>query len=569
MNGSVATRGPRTLVRNRWAQGALALALIAALAVGGAFVVRGTHASPPTVCPLGCSFTSISAAVAAAATNAIVTVGAGTYGPSTGDSQIILTQGITLQGIGGPVLDETTVNETQGAICTDCGGSPTPPAAGNITIEGFTINHGGGSSATPAFHQQILLKGLSASNAVTITNNTFKNTPDVNSGTDGLTAIYVYKSTGAVTTISNNTFNGVWQGALLELSTGASTITGNTFTGLAPSAPNPGHNDNGQAIHVSVYNTLTEAPTSITNNTFTNYGGNAITTNSGHSSQGKGTLQGVTITGNTFNMLTPVNPDSVLDLGSPTAPADGPTSSLTVSNNTFTLQGPVAGVNLHGDIVSGTISNNVIRGATPQPVIGLLIGGLDAATTVHITGNLLTGFNGGIITDSLANTTGVSASQNCIYANTTAASTGTGGNPFIATNNWWGATNGPGPSGSGNPVSGNVTVTPFLATAAAICSPVTTLAVGQPSAISGGATDVSTTTPITLSSLVAPATASTIAHIFYRFFLQATTPPGFTSVAGHTASFMLSGANGTYTVQDYAVDAAGNVEATHSTTLVL
>jgi hypothetical protein len=268
-------------------------------------------------------------------------------------------------------------------------------------------------------------------------------------------------------------------------------------------------------------------------------------------------------------MLTPVNPDSVLDLGSPTAPADGPTSSLTVSNNTFTLQGLVAGFNLHGNIVSGTISNNVIRGATPQPVIGLLIGGLDAATTVHITGNLLTGFNGGIITDSLANTTGVSASQNCIYANTTAASTGTGGNPFIATNNWWGATNGPGPSGSGNPVSGNVTVTPFLATAAAICSPVTTLAVGQPSAISGGATDVSTTTPITLSSLVAPATASTIAHVYYRFFLQASTPPGFTSVAGHTASFMLSGANGTYTVQDYAVDAAGNVEATHSTTLVL
>ena len=102
------------LLGTRRAQAVLALVLIAALAVGGVFVARGTHATPPTVCPSGCSFTSISAAVAAAAPNAVVTVGAGTYGPGTGDSQIILTQGITLQGIGNPVIDETTVSETQG-----------------------------------------------------------------------------------------------------------------------------------------------------------------------------------------------------------------------------------------------------------------------------------------------------------------------------------------------------------------------------------------------------------------------------------------------------------------------
>jgi hypothetical protein len=61
---------------------------------------------------------------------------------------------------------------------------------------------------------------------------------------------------------------------------------------------------------------------------------------------------------------------------------------------------------------------------------------------------------------------------------------------------------------------------------------------------------------------------SGVQNIWYRYYLQATTPPPFAFQTGDTASFKLVGDDGVYAIESFATDNAGNDEHPPRVTLV-
>ncbi|HEV7127899.1 MAG TPA: right-handed parallel beta-helix repeat-containing protein, partial [Ktedonobacterales bacterium] len=620
MDRSVSTRGLRSMVGNRWAQGALALTLIATLAVGAVLITHGAHASGATfhvnaatgvdsgTCgPVATPCKTIGQAITNAANGDTISVAAGTYSENLSLNKNLT---ITGAGIGSTVLQAPVPTSGTGIAFASGASGLNAVTISGLTITGYQYGITMFNGAVNGPLSNITFQNISTSaNAkygtyISLTNSQtidhFKMDGVTASSNGGTVGRGIWMETGVRTniTIENSTFanNGLVGIDLGDGSVSGLTILNNTVT------------DNGDS-GIGVLGAEGPGANLITGNTVTNNGrfgielkdsaGNGATSGAGSLviSNNVVTRTVAATSPKDYAGITVIRRLPNVDPTFPTINPDQP-SGVAVINNTvrgFVRETSGSTGDGFGIVVGGTghvIQGNVVTGNN----VGIQVQGgnptlnaqssdyfdRDNATngSATITGNLVaSNTTAGVRSVTLSSNTSpvITAHQNCIYGNTNFGGKNdlaSGAPIYDAASNWWGAVSGPlnatsNPSGTGNAVSDNIGFLPFLATAAAICSPVTSLAVGQPSAISGGATDVSTTTPITLSSLVAPATASTIAHVYYRFFLQASTPPGFTSVAGHTASFMLSGANGTYTVQDYAVDAAGNVEATHSTTLVL
>jgi len=101
----------------------LALALALGLAP-----LSGAHAATPTVCPSGCAYSSIQAAINAAAWGDTITIGAGRY-----TENLTLNASLTLQGAG------------DGQTIVDGGGTGTVVTVnhwGSVTLSGLTLTHG-------------------------------------------------------------------------------------------------------------------------------------------------------------------------------------------------------------------------------------------------------------------------------------------------------------------------------------------------------------------------------------------------------------------------------------------
>jgi len=80
----------------RWAQVLLIAGLLLALAAGSLALVHQARAATYDVCPSGCAYTSINAALAPAASGATIKVGPGTYGPGTSDVPISISKPVNL-----------------------------------------------------------------------------------------------------------------------------------------------------------------------------------------------------------------------------------------------------------------------------------------------------------------------------------------------------------------------------------------------------------------------------------------------------------------------------------------
>jgi hypothetical protein len=98
-------------------------------------------------------------------------------------------------------------------------------------------------------------------------------------------------------------------------------------------------------------------------------------------------------------------------------------------------------------------------------------------------------------------------------------------------------------------------------------APESTLTIGMPQYSSTNQLFVSGATPFTLT---ATDDASGVWNVWYRIFPSGTSAPSYTSVDGFQANFTLSGTDGSYEVDSYATDNAGNDESpTHSQTVYL
>ncbi|HEY7779045.1 MAG TPA: right-handed parallel beta-helix repeat-containing protein, partial [Ktedonobacterales bacterium] len=97
-------------------------------------------------------------------------------------------------------------------------------------------------------------------------------------------------------------------------------------------------------------------------------------------------------------------------------------------------------------------------------------------------------------------------------------------------------------------------------------APAASLTIGQPQTVSGGTITVTSATPLTVGATDPGVGVGTIA---YRFYLQGTTAPSYTTVTGTGAGFNLTGANGVYNIDDYAVDSLGNRAAAQSQQVTL
>jgi len=119
-------------------------------------------------------------------------------------------------------------------------------------------------------------------------------------------------------------------------------------------------------------------------------------------------------------------------------------------------------------------------------------------------------------------------------------------------------------------VGGQITVAPYWSNQHNACAPfvpTSTLTRGNPSFGSF----VTSSTPLTITALdgTAPDDQSIgVASISYRVYPTGTTPPAFT-VAPPPVQFTISGSDGSYTIDMFATNNSGIVEAAHSVTVVL
>jgi hypothetical protein len=98
-------------------------------------------------------------------------------------------------------------------------------------------------------------------------------------------------------------------------------------------------------------------------------------------------------------------------------------------------------------------------------------------------------------------------------------------------------------------------------------APVSTLTIGTPQFSGTSQLFVTSATPFTLT---ATDDASGVWNVWYRVFPSGTSAPSYTSVDGFQANFNLSGSDGSYEVDSYATDNAGNDESpAHSQTVYL
>ncbi|HEX8732431.1 MAG TPA: hypothetical protein VF725_10285 [Ktedonobacterales bacterium] len=479
------------LVRARWTLAALVACLTATLTLGYVFVARPAQAASLTVCAsASCSYHSINDAIAAAHTGDTITVKAGVYGPNetgvtTTDKQIVINKPLTLIGAG---IGKSIINDAAASPGTAVYGVvtiATTTAPGAIKLSGFTIE---GANVNDSNNDGVLLSidDSNAANTITVQNNLFygDKTLDPSLLADQTDGIVLAQTPGA-TTITNNQFHGIFRGALVYENPGALTFSNNDLN-LHPlydyTVSPPALQWWAEGIYITVDNTTTvSTPQVVSGNTFESYDGTGIGVNGGYKYGLVGAISNVSITGNTFNnrgvsatSSTPSTSVGVLlhGWGTSSGSLTSTVSGVTVSHNTFNLatsSGQGYGVELMGSLAANNhIDHNLFKGSG-SPLAGIHADALAASAGVSITSNRISGFATGVQSAAIAAGASVSASQNCIMGNTTGASVAAGAT-LTADHNWWGAANGPKPSGSGNAATGAISTSPHLTAPAAICA---------------------------------------------------------------------------------------------------
>lgn len=491
------SRRLRVIVARRWIPALLGLSLVAALALESALLVRQAHAASLQVCST-CAYKSINDALAAAAPGDTVRVQAGTYGPNepgatTPDTVIRINKPVNLIGAGASktIINDASANQgtaTAGVIVIT-----TPNAAGNITVSGFTVE---GAIVNDANDDGILMtvNDTRSSDVITIRNNVFygDTTLDPQLLADQTDSIYVYGS-NATTTITHNTFRGVFRAALIEGNTGPVYFTHNDLNlhALYDLSTTPATLDYWAEglLFLGDSGSTVSSPQVVSNNTFERYAGMGVGVDAGYCCGLVGAYSNISITSNRFNNLgvtgaqssTPDDADIYLHaFGTTNGAVTSTISGVTISDNTFKMSsdtGAGYAIRLIGSIAANnTIEGNELQGSgASRPLAAVNFTSLTSATDVSLTNNIITGFVDGMRSDALPAGAQVSATENCIMDNSGSGATVAAGFALSADQNWWGAASGPynatsNPAGTGNAVSDNVTFIPFLTSPAPACS---------------------------------------------------------------------------------------------------
>lgn len=489
------------------------IALFAALAVGFT-AVRSAHAGAPvTVCPTGCNYPSINAAVTASNASpgsiASIQVRAGTYN----EPDFIITSPVNLEANPtGSVIIRQPMSASGNILIN-------PTSAGNTTISGFTIEGNGTNSGVRPI--LVTSKDTNATDTVTLSDDTFVETASTGKscpGTDATStdscqpydfSVGFYNngngSTHATTVVTGNTFTGLWQAVLSENAPDLLTITNNTITDLLPST-DVAHGQtiaqDPEAIFDFAHSTSktidVTQPQSFSGNVFSGYAGLGIGVYAGFddngTNEGTGTIGNVSITNNTFTFSGTITgsdsdkPEAIHLEGD----ESGRIGSFTVTGNIAHLVPGQTGVLVQGDafasgldIASGNISGNAIFSTTSSATLyttGVAIAFASSTAPITINQNLISiaGSSAGDYGDDLLSgfiaTNTFTAQQNCLLGTlpyTYGAEDITSLGPS-ETNNWWGDKSGPhdatnNASGTGTKADGVADV-PFLTKAPAPCS---------------------------------------------------------------------------------------------------
>jgi parallel beta-helix repeat protein len=398
----------------------LAIALVAVLGVSTAAAIPGParQVAPGGVDSGDCTVApceTIQYAVDQAVDGDTVDVAAGIYD----EPQVIVDKPLTLQGAGAgqTIVDGSSASglPTNGLFRFDS------PAVGDISVSGFTLqgangDNGGGEALL------MLFSGVPTGSQVSVTENELLASealdPDI--ATDWSLGIYVSSSAAAIE-VEDNLFDGMWQGILVERSTGSTTIAGNEFADMVSNIAGP-DTFPGEGILILAVGDAVTSPQLVSDNYFHGYAGLGVAVQAGHSSApiAQSSFSDVTVAGNQ------------IDLGGAMFPSTGR---------------PLAGVILKTGQAQSTIEGADILGNT----ISVSAPGNDVAvesgvseTEAHL--NRLTG--------------DPSAGLDAFYAS----------GPVSAADNWWGCNEGPG-SPQCTTVSGDVDSAPNLVLSGTASSP--------------------------------------------------------------------------------------------------
>ncbi|HKW22795.1 MAG TPA: hypothetical protein VJO13_15520 [Ktedonobacterales bacterium] len=571
----------RRALRPRWAQVALVAGLLLALAAGSLGLAHQANAATYEVCASGCAYTSINAAIAAAANGATVKVGPGTYGPGTSDVPITISKPINLVGAG---IGHSIINGAPASAAISGLVTITPTTAGNVSVSGFTIE---GAIVNDSNDDGILMTVTdhNASDVITVNNNLFygDTTLDPQLLADQTDSIYI-ASNSATVNVKNNSFQGVFRAALIEGNPGAVNFTGNTLNlhGLNDISTSPatfGWWAEG-VFFLADGNVDVTAPQVVSGNYFGNYPGLGVGVDAGYTGGLVGRYNNIAITGNVFNNAgvaatqSSTADDSAISLHGFGTTSGGVTSEIkgvSIKNNTFSMgssSGHGYAISYKGTIGSGNVvDHNLIRGSgSSRPLAGFQLASPAGSAGVNITNNIISGFVNGLTSDALSSGMAVSAVQNCIMGNSTAGATVASGTSLTATQNWWGTASGPhaptNASGTGNAANGSVTFSPFRTSQATICAGPVAKSVFTSPASPGS------NTAFTLSGTLSDSTTGNFAIASGQYSINggayhamSAKDGSFNQVTEGVTAHLNGLAAGRYTVCMRGADSAGNTGA--------
>jgi hypothetical protein len=302
-----------------------------------------------------------------------VEVAAGTYA----ESQIAVDKPLVLKGAGpGQTIVDGSASTGQaknGLLRFDS------PAVGDISVSGFTFEGANGGNATEEA-LTMLFSGIPAGSNVSVSENELLTNealdPDI--ATDWSLGIYVSNSHAAFD-VEGNRFDGMWQGMLVERSTGATTIAGNEFANLATttSGPNVWPAEGVLILSIGANSGAGEAVTSrqvISENYFHGYAGQGVAVQAGHASATPITpnvFSDVTVAGNEIDLggaIFPVINRPLAGVMLKTGQTGSAIEGAEVFGNTIAVAAPGNDVELEGDVTGTEVHANRLGGS---PAAGL------------------------------------------------------------------------------------------------------------------------------------------------------------------------------------------------------
>jgi hypothetical protein len=405
-------------------------------------------AAANVVCSSGCAFTSIQAAINAAAPGATITIGAGSY-----VENVVVNKSVTLKGAGATTVVYPAVSTpvcSPGSLCGGAASTIMLVQADNVTITRMRLE-----GDNPNLTSGVVRNGadIDARNGV-ITNHelgTFNNLTVAHVTVADVYLRGIYASSEGTFNFSGDTVENVQgeEASIAMFNVGGSGVMEHNKVTLANDAISANWSRGTQFL----------------SNVVSGSGSGVHTDNNGGFGGVADTIKGNRVsacTSNGYGIFVFV-----------------PSLSVTVESNR--VSGCSVGLGAFGSAVSGqgpTFASNYVNGTgavSTGPTYGAYLttdqlGYGFGDLTATLTGNTLTHFSTGMLVTQTAPTPGqpvggqatVTASPNNLFTSDATGANGEPGTSVNAQSDWWGCARGPNHGGPCTTAIGTVTYTPWL-----------------------------------------------------------------------------------------------------------